>query len=243
MTGVRVEALAGAQIHQLRNLLAHHGVIILTEQFIDDDQFEQFLRSFGELVFTEGETPVPGHPDLNVISNVGRSTPPRSQFHVDTSYVRRPPAHTALRAVRVPEQGGQTLFSNQFRAFETLPADIRENLLARTVTHVMTGLDIGEDAETSAQHPLCLLHPISKRTALYLSTPQRCAAISGLNPIQTQHTISSLLDHSTRADNVLRHSWSPGDVVMWDNRVVMHRADHSGVEGDRVMHRGMVAES
>ncbi|MBJ7288866.1 MAG: TauD/TfdA family dioxygenase [Williamsia sp.] len=242
VTGIRVEALTDAQTDLLRNLLAHHGVIILPDQHIDDDQFRLFLRSFGETVFTEGETPVPGHPDLNVISNVGRTTPPRSQFHVDTSYVRHPPAYTALRAVDVPEQGGQTLFSNQFRAFETLPADVRENLLHRTVTHVMTGLDLDDEAETSAEHPLCRVHPISKRTALYLSTPQRCAAVSGLSPEEAEYTVASLLEHSTREENVLRHNWSPGDVVMWDNRAVMHRADHSGVVGDRVMHRGMVAE-
>ena len=53
---------------------------------------------------------------------------------------------------------------------------------------------------------------------------------------------SFLFDHSTRDDNVLRHSWAPGDVVMWDNRCVLHRADHDGVIGDRVMHRGMVAD-
>ena len=84
-------------------------------------RFLRFLRSFGETVFTVGETPVPGCPDLNVISNVGRTTPPRSTFHTDTSYVRNPPAYTALRAVDVPEQGGQTLFTNQYAAYETLP--------------------------------------------------------------------------------------------------------------------------
>lgn len=63
------------------------------------------------MTFTEGETPVAGFPDLNVISNVGR-TPPRSVFHVDTSYVRRPPAYTALRAVQIPAQGGETLFTS-----------------------------------------------------------------------------------------------------------------------------------
>ena len=53
--------------------------------------------------------------------------------------------------------------------------------------------------------------------------------------------MARLLEHSTRPENTLRHAWSSGDVVMWDNAVVMHRADHSGVVGDRVMHRGMVA--
>ena len=62
-----------------------------------------------------------------------------------------------------------------------------------------------------------------------------------MTPAETEATVASLLEHSTRDDNVLRHEWSPGDVVMWDNSAVLHRADHSDVAGDRVMHRGMVA--
>ncbi|WP_198412555.1 TauD/TfdA dioxygenase family protein, partial [Nocardioides mangrovicus] len=79
-------------VSELRALLAEHGVVVARGQALDDDGFTTLLRGFGDLVFTEGETPLEGHPDLNVISNVGRSTPPRSVFHVDTSYVSRPPA-------------------------------------------------------------------------------------------------------------------------------------------------------
>ena len=246
--GVRVSEIAvGAldpdTVDALRALLAEHGVAVFPGQDVDDAAFLDFLHSFGQTTFTQGETPVDDFPELNVISNVGRTTPPRSQFHTDTSYVAQPPAYTALRAVEVPEQGGQTLFADQFRAFETLPDMVREDLAGRTVTHVVTGLELDDDAETSADHPLAAPHPRSGRTALYLSTPQRCAAISGLSAEEAQDTIVSLLEHSTRDDNVLAHAWSPGDVVMWDNRCVLHRADHSGVVGDRVMHRGMVLES
>ena len=70
---------------------------------------------------------------------------------------------------------------------------------------------------------------------------QRCAAISGLNAAEVEETIAFLTAHSTREDNLYRHRWSPGDVVMWDNGCVLHKADHGDVAGDRVMHRGMVA--
>lgn len=226
---------------RLAILLAEHGVLVLPGQDVDDAAFVAFLRRFGELTFTVGETAVPGFPDLNVVSNVGRTTPPRSSFHVDTSYVRRPPAFTALRAVEVPSAGGATQFTNQYRAYDTLPSDLREELAGRTVTHVVTGLDLPDDAETSAEHPVFREHPRSRRTALYLSTPQRCAAISGVAPARARELVDLLYAHSTAEDNVLRHEWSPGDVVMWDNACVLHRADHSGVVGDRVMHRGMVA--
>jgi taurine dioxygenase len=224
----------------LRRLLADHGVLVMGGQEVDDVGFVAFLKQFGDLTFTKGETPVAGFPDLNVISNVGRSTPPRSVFHVDTSYVRRPPAYTALRAVTIPAQGGETLFTNQYRAYETLPAEVRAILADRTVRHVVTGLNLGDDDETAAEHPVFRRHPVSGRTSLYISTPERCVSLSGMGDGQARDMIEFLYAHSTAEANTYRHVWSPGDVVMWDNGCVLHRADHAAVAGDRVMHRGMV---
>ncbi len=243
--GLRITDLPLGEVDQdvlaeLRRLLADHGVVVLPGQDVDDAAFVAFLKRFGELTFSTGETPVAGFPDLNVISNVGRTTPPRSVFHVDTSYVRNPPAYTALRAVEIPARGGETLFTNQYRAFETLPGDIRAELEGRMIKHVVTGLDLGEDDETEAEHPVFRPHPISGRTALYLSTPERCVSISGMGDAQGRSMIDYLYRHSTAEDNTFRHAWSPGDVVMWDNGCVLHRADHGDVVGDRVMHRGMV---
>ena len=243
VTGLRFDELSPELVARLQDLLAHHGVLIMPGQHIDDAAFVASLKQFGELTFTKGETAAPGFPDLNVVSNVGRTTPPRSTFHVDTSYVRCPPAYTALRAVVIPAQGGETLFTNQYRAFDTLPSEVRERLAGRTIEHVVTGLDLGDDDETSAAHPVFRRHPISGRTALYLSTPARCVAISGLEPAEAEDMIDFLFEHSTTEHNTYRHAWSPGDVVMWDNACVLHRGDHAGVIGDRVMHRGMVAGS
>ncbi|WP_375503153.1 TauD/TfdA dioxygenase family protein [uncultured Jatrophihabitans sp.] len=240
VTGVSITGVDDATITELRALLGQHGVLVFPGQQADDAEFLTFLQRFGELTFTTGETPVDGFPDLNVISNVGRATAPRSSFHTDSSYLSRPPTYTALRAVTVPRHGGGTVFTNQYRAYETLPPDVRASLQDRTITHVVTGLDLGDDDETAAVHPICRTHPLSGRTALYLSTPQRCAAISGMPDDEAADLVQFLLAHSTRADNVFEHAWSPGDVVMWDNGCVLHRADHSDVEGDRVMHRGMV---
>ncbi len=240
ITDLQVQDITSESVDQLRVLLADHGFAVLPGQDLDDAAFVTFLRRFGELTFSQGETPVTGYPDLNVISNVGRSTPPRSVFHVDTSYVRHPPAYTALRAVTIPTGGGETLFTDQYRAFETLPPEVHELLDGRTMKHVITGLTLGEDAETAAEHPIFRRHPISGRTALYLSTPERCVAISGMDDVEGTDTIEFLYLHSIEEDNISRHTWAAGDVVMWDNGCVLHRADHAGVVGDRVMHRGMV---
>lgn len=241
VTGLPLTAVGPDEVAELKALLAEHGVVVLPGQDVDDEAFLGFLRRFGELTFSTGETPVDGFPDLNLISNVGRSTPPRSSFHVDTTYVAAPPAYTALRAVEIPEQGGETLFTDQYAAYETLPADLRTSLEGRSITHVVTGLELSEDDETAAEHPVFRPHPVTGRPVLYLSAAARCAAVTDMTPEEARATVTTLLEHSTREANTLRHAWSPGDVVMWDNGCVMHRADHADVVGDRVMHRGMVA--
>ena len=115
--GVRADTLAGDERTAILDALSNDGVVVLRDQEIDDDAFVAFLRGFGKLTFTKGEEPLAHQPALNFVSNEGRTTPPRSVFHTDTSYVSQPPAYTALRAVRIPEQGGATVFSNQFTAF------------------------------------------------------------------------------------------------------------------------------
>lgn len=240
--GVSVDALGSAQADELRRHLGEHGVLVFRGQHTDDAAFVRFLRSFGELMFTAGETPVDGYPDLNVVSNVGRDRPPRSTFHVDTSYVRVPPSYTALRAVEVPEIGGQTLFSNQYRAYDTLPGDVQRDLEGRTITHVVTGVELGDGQETAAVHSVVREHPVTGRRGLYLSAPARCESVSGMSRAEGQALVEYLVAHCTRPENVMRHAWSAGDVVMWDNRCVMHKADHTGVVGRRVLHRGMAAD-
>ena len=234
--------LSGPVDHEaLRDALADHGVLAFPDQHLDDDAFVAFLEGFGELAYTAGEDPVPGRTDLNVVTNVGRERIPVSNWHVDTAYVASPPAYTSLRAVEVPAEGGQTLFSDQYRAWATLPDDLRAMVGDRTMTHVVTGVDPGDGAETEADHPIVRSHPRTGRPALLLDAPARCAHVSGLDDDAARDLVTALLAHSTRDDNVWRHSWRPGDVVIWDNAAVLHRADHSGTVGDRTFHRGMVS--
>jgi taurine dioxygenase len=207
----------------IQTVLADHGVIVFRHQSAADDEFVAFLNRLGQMTFTDGETPVPHQPMLNIVSNVGRTQPPVSVFHTDTSYIAQPPAFTALRAVTLPDAGGETLFSDQYRAYDTLPTSIKAQLADAQVLHVMSGLTLDPSAETTCWHPLFQRHPISGRSALFLSTPIRL-----------------LYRHSIRPYRLYRHRWQSGDIVIWDNRCTMHRADHAGVVGDRVLHRGLV---
>jgi len=241
VAGMQVSEAADRDISSLKQLLAENGVVILRNQSIDDAEFVSFLKRLGDLMFTAGEKPVPHQPWLNLVSNVGRDRTPRSVFHTDTSYVVKPPAYTALKAILLPECGGETLFSNQYCAFETLPTRVKEKLSNATVLHLASGVKLDADQESQAWHPLFQRHPVSGKTALFLSTPERCQVIQGLTLAESQRAIRLLYKHSIRPRRLYRHDWQNGDIVIWDNRCTMHRADHAKVIGDRVLHRGLVA--
>ncbi len=221
----------------MRHLLATHGVVVLRELHLEDPDFAALLGALGRLVFTEGERPVPGRVDLNIVTNQGRTRPPRSVFHTDTSYVRRPPAFTALRPVALPEQGGETVFSDQVAAYAALPSVVRHRLRTARVEHRVTGLRATDLSETKSVHPLFRRHPMTHDIALYLSTPERCRWASD----EPETRLETLYEHSIHPERTYRHAWKPGDVLIWDNRRTMHRADHSNVVGIRAFHRGLVA--
>lgn len=238
---IKIADLADAGIEALKNALATHGVIVFRNQTANDAEFVTFLRRLGSLTFTVGETPVPHQPALNIVSNVGRVKPARSVFHTDTSYIAQPPVFTALRAVTIPSAGGETLFSDQYRAYDTLPHGVKQQLAEAKLLHVVSGLTLEADQERQSWHPLFRQHPISGRLALFLSTPERCQAISGVATAAAPRIIRALYRHSIRRYRLYRHQWQMGDIVIWDNRCTMHRADHSRVVGDRILHRGLVA--
>ena len=236
ITGFQIADAGPDAADGLIDRIARHRVAVFRAQTADDRALVRFLALLGELTFTHGETPVIGAPDLNLVSNAGRTTPPRSVFHTDTSYVARPPAFTALRAVCLPPEGGETLFSDQVAAVDRLPAAIVERLADRTVRHGATGV-----ADTGwTRHPLLRRHPVTGDVALFLSTPERCTELSGVDGKTSARIIAALYRRSIRPAGLYRHIWRDGDIVVWDDRVTMHRADHGGVTGDRVLHRGMV---
>lgn len=261
VTGLSVEQITQTQIEDLKRRLAASGVVAVRDQHITDDAFAAFLSQLGPLTFTLGEKALAHCPQLNIVSNVGRKRPPRSVFHTDTSYISQPPAYTALRAIVLPAQGGETLFSNQYRAFETLPNSVKKRLRQAKVHHVATGVTLEETAESQTWHPLFRRHPISQKICLFLSTPERCQQLSDIenqnvddqnvddknvddknvDGKNSQRIIRLLYKHSIRSHHVYRHHWKAGDIVIWDDRCTMHRADHSNVVGDRILHRGLVA--
>ena len=245
--GIEVKAIdlrrvTAEDCHTLVDLLGQHGVVIVCGQHVSDHEFAEFLSRLGPLTFTKGETAVAHCTNLNVVSNINRDAPPRSVFHTDTSYVEHTPAFTALKPIHLPDAGGDTLFTNQYDAYDRLPRELKSDLEFAEVLHVATGVNLAPEDETCHWHPLFRTHPITGRKALFLTTPERCAAIRKTAHPDVHKLIGTLYADSTRSQFVLRHQWRRGDIVLWDNRCTMHRGDHSEVVGSRVMHRGLILD-
>lgn len=221
---------------KLIKLTAINGVIKLSEPPADPDRFVSLLSSLGTLMFTHGETPVEGYPELNIVTNVNRQTRPKSVFHSDTSYVDRPPALSALFAVDVPEIGGATIFTDQYLAFESLEEKLKSLLYGARILHCATGVH----DESSVWHPLIRRNPVTKRKALYLTSLPRCSKLRLADGTDRSDLLEFLYRVSISKARSKTHKWSTGEVIMWDNRCTMHAADHSHVVGRRVLYRGLI---
>lgn len=241
LTGVQLADLTASGRRRLYAALTTQGVLAVRGQRLSDAAFVRFLQRLGPMTFTEGEPPLAGQPQLNLVSNVGRTRAPRSVFHSDTSYVQAPPSVTALRMVRAPQRGGATQFCNQYLAWEALSERQRRALRSARVLHIPTGVELDQAQRRGVWHPLARRHPHTGRVALYLSTPERCVDLRGVATADPGALISELYEHSIASARRYVHRWRSGDVVLWDNRCTLHRADHSAVVGDRVLHRGMCA--
>lgn len=237
ISSYQLASAGAADADKIAAMIARRRVIVFRGQAISDPALVGLLKLIGELTFTAGEVPVGAAAELNVVSNVGRTTAPRSVFHTDTSYVERPPSFGVLKSVIVPIAGGSTLFSDQVTAAARLPQRVTAWLSGRTIEHSATGPG---GQLYSARHPVLRRHPVTGEIALFLSTPERCKHLSGVDEMISVRVISALYQRSITTSNLYRHDWQAGDIVCWDNRSTMHRADHSSVAGDRVLHRGLI---
>ena len=216
-----------------------HGVVCIRGANLSDDDFVDLLGEMGERMFTEGEVAVESHPSQNVATNAGRKAPPRSRFHTDSSYFRRPPSYTALVPRAVPERGGLTVFIDMFAALQALPRDTYRRLKGRRMRHVVTGVDVDATRdETECWQPIIRRHPCG-REALYVTIPERMVEVEGLGAEDSLATVRDLYGFAC-VQPELAHDWQDGDLLVWDNRSTMHKGDHSECVGKRTLHRGLV---
>jgi taurine dioxygenase len=170
------------------------------------------------------------------------------QFHSDGAHRVPPYRATTLYAIKITSRGGETLFANLYKAYETLPDDMKarlEGLKTRFVYHYdATNRDETEEDDPnlpSAEHPLVKVHPDSGRKSLYLSRLMT-RKIVGMERAESDKLLAYLFDHAEKPEFVYAHRWTPGDLVIWDNRCTNHaRADFPADEV-RLLRRYTVSE-
>ncbi|MBC8452207.1 MAG: TauD/TfdA family dioxygenase [Rhodospirillaceae bacterium] len=245
------QSVPAGDIAAIRQALVDHLVIVVRDQSLDPEQLLSVLRLFGDTMEQHlTDTLMKAHPEIAVLDS--RAMPPDKQgrvipfggrtWHTDHTNHARPPKYTALYAIKLPPSGGDTSFANMHVAYASLPEEERAELSGlRTVNKIEDFGYISEEAQekfgTLPVHPLIRTHPDTGKKAIYVH-PGKLERIVGREPDESQELINGLLDRVITPANSYRHQWRPGDLLLTDNRAVLHLAhrDYDMAEG-RVMHR------
>jgi alpha-ketoglutarate-dependent taurine dioxygenase len=236
---------------QCQELLARHGVVVYRQAYIDDADLVTFSRMLGEVVVAG----VGGHPDHPEISPVTLD-PAKSKlaalrrstifWHADGLTDDVPQKATLLTAREVADDGGDTEFANTYAAYEALPEDRKSELARYRVVHSVAASQLlltpdptpaqraKWDSAPSREHPLVWQHRDGRRSLLIGAT---AGQVTGMSPEEGRELLDGLLEWATRPQFVLRHQWQVGDLVVWDNTGMLHRALPYEPTSRRLMHR------
>lgn len=247
------------QIEALRRLLDEHLVVALPDQHLDLDRLEAFTDELGGRDVTPFVEPVEGRPYvIRVIKERDDELNFANAWHTDLSYLEAPPAYTVLHAWEVPDVGGDTMWANQYLAYETLPTELRERLLSLRAIH-SAGMAYGTggylehvadkssmriapspDAYAERTHPIVVRHPRTGRAALYVN-PVYTVGIEGMDPEEARPLLGRLFTHATHPNVTCRLRWEPDMLTIWDNRCTQHFAINDYHGQRREMYRTSVA--
>jgi taurine dioxygenase len=259
--GVDLRSINHAIFEQINRAWLDHSVLLFRNQRLSDDELIAFSRRFGTLdhapIQENGRRFVEGHPEIYVVSNVveqgvaiGSLGAGEAVWHTDMSYLPEPPKASALYALEVPAAGGDTSFCTMYGAWDALPEDLRARALTMRVKHdgtynsggyVRMGVTPTDDPRTApgTLHPLVCVHPETGRQHLYLGR-RRNAWLEGLSLDESDALLDRIWELATADPLTWSHQWRVGDLVLWDNRCVMHRRDAFDPGSRRIMHRTQI---
>lgn len=261
----RIAGALGAEIHgidlagvaddgtvaALRQALLDHLVIFFRGQSLSLDQYLAVARRFGEPIeypFVKG---VDGYPEIIAVTKLETE---RVNFggiwHSDTAYLERPPMGSMLLAREVPPFGGDTIFANQYMAYETLSAGMRKLLDGLAAINSSARADVSRTREDrikdsgrnsaqqvyEAEHPVVRTHPETGRKALYVNVAHT-VRFAGMTEEESAPILDFLYRHQTRPEFTCRFRWEKGSLAFWDNRAAQHNAVNDYQGHRRVMHR------
>ena len=236
-------------VAEIRHAFLEHLVVFLRSQTLTPQKLLAFARRFGEPM----EYPqLKGLPECPLVTPVVKLEHERVNFggiwHSDTTYLERPPMASMLYAVEIPPYGGDTLFANQYLAYETLSEAYRKLLDGLTGVSSSLKADasrtredrlraVGAERKTLvAEHPVVRTHPETGRRALYVNVGHT-THFKGLSEEESRPLLEFLFQHQVRPEFTCRFRWEAGSLAFWDNRCAQHNPvnDYHGYR--RLMHR------
>ncbi|HEY7203987.1 MAG TPA: TauD/TfdA family dioxygenase [Methylomirabilota bacterium] len=229
----------------IRAAFEEHSVLLFRGQALDDEQQIAFSRRFGDLEITRSMNPAAGTPfarQSNLDIKTGAVIPPDDRrmvyqlanmlWHSDSSFKPVPSLCSLLSGRIVPPAGGATEFASARAAHPSLPEALRRRAERAVAVHdfswsrdqVRPGFFTAEERAVypPVRHPLVRANPVNGRPGLFLGA--HASHVEGLPLEEGRALLRTLLDHVTQAPFVYRHEWEVGDLVVWDNRCVLHRA-------------------
>ncbi len=243
-------------------LLEHHVLVFRNQKLSKEVQVE-FTKQFGELEEHVGRLPDGNrYPLMHTVTNLDPATgipttAPHTHgnyfWHTDKSYHAVPSLITILFAVDVPPTGGDTLFCNMHAAYDALSKSEKEALIGLKAVHSWEAsrLNTGNIPASEEQkrerppviHPVIRTHPETNKKSLYLG--MHVDHLCGIPSIESRRLLETLLENATVERNIYRHSWQKGDLLMWDNRCLLHRGDrnYDMSAHARILHRTVVKGS
>jgi taurine dioxygenase len=226
---------------RLNRAFIERSVLVFREQHLSPHQLVAAVGLFGE-IFPQHNSrfALPECSLVHYISNQdfypdGKRYIPGEGYHTDHSNAACPPKATVLHAVSLPDQGGDTQYVNMHRAYDDLPDETKKRLDGLKAIHVYQSrysarklMELTQDSHARSPdavvHPIVRTHPESGRKAIYIN-PIRIEGIVGMAEGEALALLADLLEHATQLRYQYRHRWQPGDVVMWDNRSLLHKAN------------------
>ena len=219
----------------IRDLWMENRIVVFPEQQLDDDQLVAFTERFGPLFVHAQASLLTTYKrkevmELSNLDGVARPVEYELDWHTDQTYTPQPVFATILYGIVAPKEGGQTLFSDLVGAYASMHDDMKKKVDGVSAVYSAeprpktreTPLTEEEKARIlDCAHPLIRTHPYLNRKALYLS-PLHIKTIGNLSEDESFEFLKELTAHAIRPEHVYRHTWSVGDVVMWDNTSVMH---------------------
>lgn len=249
VTGVDLkQPLDDAPLARLQRAFLEHCMLVFRDQNLSAGELQSFALRWGEPATTPMLKYLPDHPFVLRITNPGKAKTTTENWHYDSSFNERPPKLSMLSARIIPV-GGDTMWCNQYAAYERLtPAmqalldGLRAHFVGTRIARFM-GVD-PKDVPPGRFHPIVRTHPETGRKALFVGHWETVTHFEGMSVEESRPLLDFLYQRSFVPDNLYRHSWRVGDLVIWDNRCTMHYAVHDygdqARELDRITLKGDV---